>query len=240
MKIGIALQARMGSRRCPGKVLRTIEGRPLLDYALDSLRRCRRTSGLVVATSVGTQDDAVAEYCRSAGVACWRGSEEDVAGRFVEVVQNWNWQGVVRISGDSPLIDHRLVERAVAMLSGGDLDLATNVFPRSFPQGQSVEAIGSAALFKAYERMTTPRRREHVTPLFYEESQAFRIQNFSLPRSVNACKMTVDSPGDLERIGALVRSFTRPHWRYSVDELIKQAERVWSPSTPWGVSEAAA
>src|SRR5207237_10689417 len=108
-------------------------------------------------------DDAIAGFCAELGVPCHRGPHDDVAGRLLEAAERAELHGFVRVNGDSPLLDQALVDRGVRLFAAGGRDLVTNVRPRSFPRGQSVEVIGSAALRAALPRLTAPGEREHGT-----------------------------------------------------------------------------
>src|SRR6266852_6355172 len=115
MMIGAFVQARMSSRRLPGKVLRPIDGKPVLLYVLERLERCRTLDSVLVATSVDPSDDAVEEICHRRGTPCCRGPLDDVAGRFLAAARERDVDGFVRVSGDSPLLDQRLVDEAVGV-----------------------------------------------------------------------------------------------------------------------------
>ena len=208
----------MRSQRLPGKVLRDLAGRPLLQYIVERLQRCRALAAVVVATSTDTSDDPVAAFCAARDVICHRGPLEDVAGRFVEIVRAHNFEAFVRVSGDSPLLDPGLVDHGTSLFDN-TVDLVTNVQPRTFPPGQSVEVVRSEALVHAYERMVEPDDREHVTRLFYREPGSYRIRSFEAAQPYGALKLSVDTEGDLEAVAALLGRMERPHWEYGLDEI---------------------
>jgi len=214
------IQARMSSRRLPGKMLRPVQGRPMLAYVVERLRRCRELAEVVVATSMAPEDDAIAAACGSLGVACHRGPLDDVLGRFIEIVAARGLPAVVRISGDSPLIDAAIVDRAVRLFRDAPCDLVTNVAPRSFPRGQSVEVIASAALRKAAAANLTPDEREHVTAWFYRHPEACSITNFAAPADLSGLQLSVDTAEDFAAFAATVAAMQRPHWEYALDEIV--------------------
>src|SRR4051794_2173021 len=116
MPTAAVVQARSGSTRLPGKVLREVGGRPLLAYLLERLEHAVLIDGVVVATSDDASDDSVVAFCRTVGADCHRGPVADVAGRILGAVRERDLDAFVRISGDSPLLDQGLVDRAVALL----------------------------------------------------------------------------------------------------------------------------
>src|SRR4051794_40319569 len=142
MKIGAIVLARMDSRRLPNKALRDVAGQPLIQYAFDA---CAATPGVdvtILATTNRTEDDALAGYAQQKGISCYRGSPDDVAGRFLSVIETFGLDAALRFNGDSPLHRANLLAEAVEIFRSGNWDLVTNVPGRSFPYGISVEVIG--------------------------------------------------------------------------------------------------
>ncbi len=230
MQIGLIIQGRMTSERLPGKVLRPIHGKPLLGYMVDGLSRCRWIESLVVATSNDPTDDAVAEFCAEKGVTCFRGSLHDVAGRFAGVLSKVEWGGFVRVSGDSPLIDHRLVDRLVSQAKTCRYDIVTNVHPRSFPVGQSIEVVRTDSFLQAYRCMHSSHEREHVTKYFYLNEDKYEIVNVQREFDCSDIRMAVDTPDDLSNFETVLSNLCYPHWQYAVDDLIDVYRQV-SPNS---------
>lgn len=226
MRVGAVVHARMSSARLPGKVLREIAGRPLLAYLVERLQHATGLDTIVVATSSDGRDDAVAVFASSRGLACHRGPLDDVATRVLEAAERYDLDAVVRLSGDSPLLDQRLVERAVRLfVDGRRCDLVTNVHPRTYPRGQSVEVVGTDTLRRALDRMTT-EDREHVTPFFYRNRTSYRIVNFTSEQDRSRIGLTVDTEPDARRIEAIIMRMTRPHWEYGLDDILELFREV--------------
>ncbi len=220
MKTIAIVQARMDSNRLPGKVLRVAGGKPLLQYLLEGLRRCGGLQRIIVATSTEPADDRVAAFCDQIGVACFRGSLQRVADRFLMLLDVYPCDGFVRANGDSPLLDHRLVTQGLSLFENRDYDLVTNVWPRTFPRGQSVEIVRTDTFRAACRQMTQPEDQEHVTRFFYRRPGGFRIHNFESRRDFGGLHMAVDESRDFEAFVAAVRRMDRPHWDYTLDELV--------------------
>lgn len=216
----------MTSRRLPGKVLKEAAGRPLLAYLLERLARCEAAPPVVVATSDADSDAPIQAFCRDRGVRCHRGPLDDVAGRFLQVIDAYRFEAVVRVSADSPLLDPRLIDRAVNLFGAGDADLVTNVFPRSFPKGQSVEVVGAVPLRRAYSRMRMPEEREHVTAHFYGNPEHFRIVNFRAERDYSGVRLCVDTPDDFSVVEAIIGKMQGPHWQYGLDAVLRLEREV--------------
>ena len=217
MKTGLIVQARMTSERLPGKVLCNVRGKVLLQYLLESLRHCS-VDDIIVATSELASDNRIAEFCDSFGVSCARGSLEDVAGRFLSIVEEREYGSFVRICADSPLMDYRIVNRAVDVFQAGPFDLVTNTLERTFPIGQSVEVIRSSVFRAEYPSMTLPQDKEHVTAYFYRNSDRFEIHNFESGRDLGNVRLSVDTPEDLERFEFILSAMTREPVEYTFEQ----------------------
>lgn len=210
--------ARMSSSRFPGKSLAPIGEDVVLGYVTDSLKKCLTVSGVVVVTSTDPTDDPIAGWCNDRGLDVVRGSLNNVAARVLGAATDLEMDSFVRISGDSPLIDPVLVDFAVNVFRGGDWDLVTNVFPRTFPRGQSVEVIRTEVMKLACAGELgdlTASDKEHVTQFFYSNSDRIRIRNFSSSeflgdsdRSINlsSIHLAVDNTEDLARCGRIIRA----------------------------------
>jgi spore coat polysaccharide biosynthesis protein SpsF len=189
----------MSSARFPGKVLAPFDGRPLIACVIDQVRSAVGEANVVLATSADATDDPLAAYVASLGIAVFRGSLDDVMGRFQACLKAHPCEWFYRVCGDSPLLDPALLSRADA-LRGDDVDLVTNVFPRTFAKGQSVELL-RATTFAALDAGTvTSELREHVTQVYYERPHAFRIVNFASDTAPAEPNMTVDTVDDLHRL----------------------------------------
>jgi spore coat polysaccharide biosynthesis protein SpsF len=222
----VIVQARMTSRRLPGKVLNPLAGRPMLAYTLDRLALCGSAGDLVIATSDDLSDDPLAKFAESSGVRCFRGSLDDVAGRLVAAARSVDAASFVRISGDSPFIDPAIVDRAMALFRGGDCDLVTNVFPRTFPKGMSVEVVRTEALEQACRRDLDSGQREHVTKYFYDHPEEFAIATIAQDPPLDNYAFTVDDPADFRRAEALIGAMDGHHASYGLERLVALYDRV--------------
>ena len=221
MILGAIIQTRMSSDRYPGKVLHEVNGKPMLHYLIESINRCNTLDTVVVATSLDRSDDAVADFCGKLGIEFYRGPVEDVAGRFVEALKTYKFDAFVRLNGDSPLLDHRLVDMAMGVFKSARYDMVTNVLKRTFPKGQSVEIIDRTVFERTYPKMLTSAEREHVTRYFYKHQQEFSIYNFASVTDNRGIQLSVDTPEDMETFASIISKMDRPHWQYGLEDILK-------------------
>lgn len=219
MRVGAVVQARMSSSRLPGKVLRPLAGRPMLSYLLEKLLRLTCLDAVAVATSEEPDDRPVAEFTEQQGVHLWRGPLNDVAARFLGASRSLDLDGFVRISGDSPLLDCSLVDRAVEMFRTEPCDLITNTLVRTYPKGHSVEVVRTSTYLNAYPDMAADEL-EHVTTHFYRNQNRFKIRDFRCSRNLGHINMSIDTAADFNRAQALLEKMRRPHWEYGYVELL--------------------
>jgi spore coat polysaccharide biosynthesis protein SpsF len=199
------IQARMGSTRLPGKVLADLAGMPVLARVVHRARRSRRVDQVVVATSRGPADDAVAGLCSDLAVPCFRGSEEDVLERFRDAAREHRAEAVVRLTADCPLLDPAVVDQVVEGFLAGRPDYASNTLERSWPRGLDTEVLTRDALETAAREALEPYQRAHVTPFLYQHPERFRLLPVVAPEDWSGLRWTVDTPEDL----ALVRELYR-------------------------------
>lgn len=184
----------------------------------------RAGNGIIVATSNDASDDPLETYCHEHGIACYRGSLRHVAERCCTAAQTQWFDAFFRVCADSPLLDVGLFAQALALTteSGEAWDIITNVAPRSFPPGQSVELIRTTSLARILPELNRPDDREHVTRFFYKHPERFAIRNFCATRSYGQLRFTVDNPADLHRTEKLLSTLARNHWTYGLDELVER------------------
>lgn len=201
------IQARMGSSRFPGKVLEDLAGHPMLWHVVNRVRRAKSVEKVVVATTDHSGDDPIAEFCRSEGVACFRGDENDVLDRFYQAAKLHQADVVVRVTADCPLIDPAVIEKIVNRFARGDCDYACNVIRYTYPDGLDTEVFSFTALERAWREADKPSEREHVTP--YLRTDKFRTANVEseIPVSPADYRWTVDHPADLEFVRKVYAAF---------------------------------
>lgn len=204
----------MSSNRLPGKMLMNIAGRPLLGRVIDRVKGAKEVTKLIVATSIHKEDDAIEDFCINERIDCFRGNLENVYKRFKDIVLKEKVENFIRICGDSPLIDSELIDLAVKFSYKEKYDLITNIFPRTFPKGQSIEIISSIPFIKLEDFKMTLEQKEHVTKYFYDNAEDFNLKNLKSSTNFSDLNFCVDTPNDLKRIETifLKKDFKQIKW----------------------------
>ena len=201
MKIVAIIQARMGSTRLPGKVLKVVAGRTILDRMVERVQKAKRVDETIVATTIDASDEAIVDSCNKAGIACYRGSLQDVLDRYYQAAVLHKADIVVRLTGDCPLIDPDLIDAVVDALENEKADFACNRLPpplmRTYPIGLDVEACTFAALKRAWSEATEKHEREHVLPYLYDVPGRFKVVQLNHKEDLGKMRWTLDTPEDL-------------------------------------------
>jgi glutamate-1-semialdehyde 2,1-aminomutase len=200
------VQARMGSIRLPGKVMRPICGVPLIALLLERLAKSRRIDQIVLATSNDARNDSLAKCVRELGHVVYQGSEHDVLDRFYQAAVEVGADVVVRITGDCPLIDPVLVDDVIGRFVESGADYACNTSPPTYPDGLDTEVFSYQVLKSAWTQAKSAHEREHVTP-FIRDSKQFICVNHANGTDVSTERWTVDEPEDFDLVTRIFESF---------------------------------
>lgn len=196
MTVGVVLQARVSSSRLPGKVLLPLMGEPMLVRQLERLRHATTIDDLVIATSDDPSDDELTFELEQRGYSVFRGSLNNVLERFIGAGRSIGADTVVRLTGDCPLIDARIVDECVSLFKASDCDYASNTHPPTFPDGLDVEVTSMRVLADVLARATQTAELEHVTWGIWNRPTLYRVVNFANPVDMSHHRWTVDTPQD--------------------------------------------
>ncbi len=201
LRPGIILQARYASTRLPGKALEQIGTRTILSHCLHRLL-ASGVSRVVLATTTRSEDDALADLGARAGVLIFRGSVDDVLGRFAAAAEEFELDPVIRATGDNPAVDPDAANRLLQALSRTGADY---VHESGLPVGAALEAMTASALHYAASAATSPFDREHVTTFLKSHPHTFTLRRIAAPAALTApsLRVTVDTAEDLEYVRAL-------------------------------------
>lgn len=222
----IIVQARMGSKRLPGKTLMPVGGKPMLTHLLESLMQGFKREEICVASSRAPENEPVERLCRELGVQIYRGDETNVASRFLEILSRAKPHSFVRLSADSPLLDHRVVLKALSMLKG-EVDIVTTVSASPYPSGMNVEALRTSVFLENYPNFGTSDHFEHVTKYFYESREKFKIEPLEWRHADSKrYKFSLDTQEDHTRLDRVFKALNRPHYELTLEEKCSVYDRL--------------
>jgi spore coat polysaccharide biosynthesis protein SpsF len=226
----VVVQARLGSSRLPGKVLKTVAGAPVLARMLERVRAARTPFELVVATTTAPEDERIEDFCVDAGVACVRGHPRDLLDRHLGAARAFAADVVVKIPSDCPLVDPGVIDRVLGAFLAvpGRFDYVSNLHPATYPDGNDVEVMTRAALEQAAREARRPFEREHTTPFLWDQPGRFRIGNVvsESGRDLSMShRFTLDYPEDLAFVTAVYSALWRPERPiFGLDEILALLE----------------
>ena len=195
MKIVAIVQARMGSTRLPGKVLKKIVGISAIEILLTRLSRSKLLNEICVATSHNIENDQLCDAIEHLGYRVIRGSETNVLQRYWDAAEATSADVIVRITGDCPVVDPKLVDKVIELYLNADVDYASNIDPPTFPDGLDVEVFGKSSLEVAKLSAKSDFDKEHVTPFI--RNGDFKKLNLKNVRDTSELRLTLDEPEDL-------------------------------------------
>lgn len=212
------VQARYSSKRLRGKVLKKFGSYTLLEVLLKRLKKSKKITKIVVLTSNSKSDKKIINICKKNKVFYFLGTLKNVFYRFKIAINKYRPERIIRISGDSPLIDWRLVDKMIKLSNKNNYyDIISNVKTRTFPKGQSIEIL-KPEIFNIDNDLLSDDQKEHVTKFFYEKK--FKIKNFKLRKKYNKYNLCVDNYNDYLFISKLIKKKgIYATWRNYVKEL---------------------
>lgn len=214
------IQARFGSTRLKGKVLKQIVGKPMLALQIERVLRSKKLDNLVVATGEARENIGVVELCSILKVPCFRGSNEDVLDRFYQCAVQRKPAHIVRLTGDCPLIGPDIVDQVVAAHISEKYDYTSNLHPPTWPDGMDVEVITMECLSDVHKKANLPSEREHVTPFIYKNRDMFSIGNIEQKIDQSKFRLTVDEKEDFLVIKEIFESLYPQNPFFKLDDIL--------------------
>lgn len=198
------IQARMGSKRLPGKTMIPIQGKPLIKHIVERVKQSMLVNQVVVATTDEAADNQLVSYLQTENISVIRGSKDDVLDRFYKAAQAFQAQIIVRVTADDPFKDPDVIDRAIKIFqSEPELDYVSNTLEPSYPEGLDIEVFSFKALQRAWNEAKLPSEREHVTPYIWKNKQLFRTRNFKHSCDLSSHRWTLDYEEDLNFTNAV-------------------------------------
>lgn len=222
------IQARMGSTRLPGKVMKNLCGKPVLEHVIGRASRMEEVDEIVIATTILSQDRVIAELAKKLSVGCYRGSENDVLSRYYFTAREYGADHIVRITSDCPVFDPIVGDEVVRFYHEHDYDIVSNAGAldsgRTFPPGLDTEVFSFPVLEKAFKNATEPYQREHVTPYIYEQ-MVNKVFHFNCSKDYSHFRWTLDTDQDLQLIQSIYGSLFRGGHDFFMSDIVALMEQ---------------
>lgn len=202
MKYNAIIQARMGSSRLPGKVMKLLKGQPMIHYIVDRIRNFDSISNVIISTTELSEDDAIVDYARKNKILYYRGSEENVLERFYNTVLQYPSDAIIRATCDNPLVDNTIWRKLLQFFERNALGYAGC---KKFPLGASVEVFQTNLLVEAHLCANQQYEFEHVTPYMYMVNKNFAYLESEIDYS--DYRFTVDTPEDFLFMEKIYKTF---------------------------------
>jgi len=200
------IQARVDSVRLPGKVLKKVNNKTMLEILIRRLSRSKYISKIIVACSKNEKDKSIIHICKNLEVDYYIGSENDVLERYYKAAKKFKALNIVRITGDCPLIDPKVVDEVIINFFKKNVDYASNVNPPTYPDGLDVEVFRFSALQYAFFKAKLSFEREHVTP-FIINHKKFTKFNLKYFKNLSYLRLTLDEKADLVLLRKIIKNF---------------------------------
>jgi spore coat polysaccharide biosynthesis protein SpsF len=225
MKTVAIIQARMGSTRLPGKVMKQLCGKTVLAHVIFRVQACPLVDEVVVATTTLPSDDAIVTESEKCGAKWFRGSEEDVLERYYLTAKQYNADVIVRVTSDCPLCDPNVLTQMLdyfnkARIKGLKIDYLNNFLYRSYPRGLDAEIFTFKTLETAFSKGCQPDEREHVTPYIYKHPDLFSLHTQTNNEDFSNYRWTLDTPDDWKLIETIYLNLCHECEIFTTDQVL--------------------
>lgn len=222
-RIVAIIQARMGSTRLPGKVMKELCGQTVLAHVIERVKQAKEIDEIIIATTNLGRDNLIVEEAQKCEVKYYRGSEEDVLGRYYYAAKDNQADIVVRITSDCPLIDPFVIDEIIEYYLNHDYQLVTNagiaLSQRTYPRGLDTEVFSFAVLGEAFNKAKEKYQREHVTPYIYENYD--EIHYYKNDIDYSHYRWTLDTPEDFILIKTIYEHLYKGQHNFYFDDIIE-------------------
>ena len=231
-KVVAIIQARMGSKRLPGKSMVDLAGKPLIWHVLTRVKRCKKIDEIVLATTTREEDDVLADIARECRVSIFRGSENDLVDRYYQAAKKFKADIVVRICADNPCLEPEEIDRIIEYHKKGESDFSSNVYSideSGYPDGLGAEVLNFDTLEELWRITKEPRHREHVHSYFYDSPDKYVIGTIPCPKEFRRpeLKLDVNNEEELRFIRAIYEYLYPKKRDFHITDIINWYDNVY-------------
>ena len=220
MKLALFIQARLTSRRFPGKMMKTIKNKTIIELVLERISKVENVNKVMVLIPKNLRNYPLYKKLKSLNCDVYRGSEFNVLERFYKAAKKIKAENIIRITGDCPLLDVKILNTMIKKFLSNKYEYITNSIPRTYPNGMDVEIFTFKALQNAWKKAKSPYDKEHVTPLIIKNRNKFNSYNKRNKSNLSNFRLTLDTPKDYILIKKIYQYFW-PDLGFNLDDIMK-------------------
>ena len=220
------IQARMSSSRLSGKIMLQACKKPLLQHMIERIQFTETVDKIVIATSTNYNDDVIEDFCKENKILCFRGSENDVLSRYKMVADIIRADIIVRLTSDTPLLDHIILDKVVKVYTKNKYDYVSNCFPlpRTYPDGMNVEVFSKKILDEMHYNAKKPSEREHVSLYVVMQPEKYKIYRVDYLKDVSHYRFNLDYELDYQLIKEIFENLYYENQHFTMEDVIKFLE----------------
>ena len=219
MKYIAIVQARTNSTRLRNKIMKKILNKTVIEILLKRLSKSKLIDKIIVATTKNKSDDKLVNLLKKLNFDFYRGSEKNVLKRFFDVSKIYKAKSIIRITGDCPLIEPKIVDRVIKLFEKNQVDYCSNINPRTFPKGLDVEVFTQKALEYSLKKAKKINDFEHVTTIM-RKSKKIKKANLFSKKKLSNIRVTLDEKIDFQVIKSVINYF-KNNLNFSYGDLYK-------------------
>ena len=211
-KVGIIIQARMGSKRLPGKIMKSIENKPILFYMINQIKKSKLYNEIIICTSKKKKNDVVRKFCKNNKIICFSGDENNLVKRYYLAAKKFNIDIIVRLTADCPLIDPVVIDLCINKFLSKKYDFVANTSPpvnSTYPDGMDVEVFSFKTLEQVNLNCKSKNDLEHVTPYIWRKKKKFKQLKLNLEKNFSHLRLTLDYQEDYTLIKKIITYFNK-------------------------------
>jgi len=225
METAIILQARLGSKRLPGKVLKKVNGKSILEYVIKRLKKTKLSKNIIVATTKRNEDQKIIKVAKQMNCYTFRGSTNNVLNRYYKAASYYKVKNIVRVCSDSPLIDPKIIDKVYFFYLKNNYDYVSNKLFPSYPMGMGVEILNFQSLEMANKSSNNNYEKEHVTVYVLKRPKKFKIGNIRLKKKLLNYRVVLDYAEDFKLISNILKHFNKQKKFFTLKDIIKYIDR---------------
>lgn len=233
MNFDAVIEARMSSKRLPGKILLKVQNKTMIEFLIERLKKIKKIKRIFIATTNNPKDNVLEELSKKLNLTCFRGSEKNVLKRVVSVSKKFKIINLIRVTSDCPIIDYSIIDRMIRIYETKKYDCVSNSFIRSYPDGMDVNICNHLALKKSLSSTKNLRHLEHVTSYIGENPSKFKIKHYIAKGKYRWPKLslTLDEKADFVLIKKIIDYFYKEKNYFfkcgDVIDLLKFEKKNW-------------